>query len=71
MAGQVANGLGGENMEREQTTIRLPSVNTKNITVRMHTDLYRELKSISAQMGLTITSVLIVAIWRSVLGPKY
>lgn len=43
---------------KEQTTIRLPS------------ELYEELKTISNKMGLTVTALLIVAIWRSVLKLK-
>ena len=43
---------------REQTTIRLPS------------ELYIEIKKIAKQTGLTVTSLLIVAIWRHVLKPK-
>lgn len=67
-------------MEREQTTIRLPvdlkeklqqealeKNDTKLITLRIEKDLYEELKNISRQSGLTVTSVLIVAIWKSVL----
>lgn len=67
-------------MEREQTTIRLPvelkeklqqeaSIKeyTKPITLRIKKDLYEELKVISKQSGLTVTSVLIVAIWKNVL----
>lgn len=69
-------------MEREQTTIRLPAElkeqlqkeaeeKSKQITLRIETALYDELKTISEQTGLTITSLLIVAIWQNVLGLKY
>ena len=46
-------------MEREQTTIRLPA------------ELYCELKKVSEESGLSITSLLIVAIWMSVLKLRY
>ena len=49
---------GGEPMAREQTTIRL--------TI----ELYSELALISKQTGLTVTALLLVAIWRSVLKLK-
>ena len=42
-------------MDREQTTIRLPA------------ELHNELSAISEQTGLTVTALLLVAIWRSVL----
>ena len=45
-------------MNREQTTIRLPA------------DLYRQLVKISEQTGLTVTALLIVAIWRRILKSK-
>lgn len=67
-------------MEREQTTIRLPEElmdqlkreaeekeDLKKITIRIPQELYKELETISKQMGLTITCLLIVAIWRNVL----
>ena len=46
-------------MEREQTTIRLPK------------ELHNELVTISQQTGLTVTALLLVAIWRSVLKLKF
>lgn len=49
----------GDKSKRGQTTIRLCI------------ELYEELRAISEQTGLTITALLTVAIWRSVLGPKY
>ena len=66
-------------MEREQTTIRLPAElkeklqqeadlkKSRQSTLRLETKLYNELKTISKQSGLTINSLLIVAIWRKVL----
>lgn len=45
-------------MEREQTTIRLPA------------ELHKELAIIAKQTGLTITALLIAAIWQSVLKLK-
>lgn len=54
----IGSGEGGENMEREQLTIRLPE------------DLYNELIVISQQTGLTVTALLLLAIWRSVLQLK-
>lgn len=53
-------------MEREQTTICL----SKQTTLRIQIDLYEELKAIAGQTGLSVTSLLIVAIWMSVLKPK-
>lgn len=44
-----------ERLCREQTTIRLPG------------ELHQELTAIAKQMGLTLTAVLLVAIWWSVL----
>lgn len=46
-------------MNREQTTIRLP------------TELYNELLLMSKQTGLTVTALLIAAIWRHVLKLKH
>jgi hypothetical protein len=40
----------------------------RQLTVRLKTDLYEELKIVSQQIGMTITAVLILAIWKSVLG---
>lgn len=70
-------------MKREQTTIRLPHDlkdqiqreadrrgMPKQTTLRVQSTLYDNLKTIAEQMGLTVTSVLIVAIWWSVLKPK-
>lgn len=70
-------------MEKEQTTIRLPTDlkaevrqqadklgKSKQTTMRIQTKLYKELKMISEQSGLTVTSLLIVAIWRRVLKPQ-
>ena len=44
--------------EREQTTIRI------------QTDLFKELKAIAEQTGLSVTALLIVAIWKNVLKLK-
>ncbi len=66
--------------EREQTTIRLPAelkerlqqeADRKQITLRLDINLYKELKIISEQTGLTISSLLIVAIWQNVLRLKH
>ena len=66
--------------EREQTTIRLPAelkerlqqeADRKGITLRLDINLYKELKIISEQTGLTISSLLIVAIWQNVLRLKH
>lgn len=66
-------------MEREQTTIRLPAglkeklqqeadlIKTRQATLRLETKLYNELKIIAGQSGLTVSSLLIVAIWQKVL----
>ena len=69
-------------MEREQTTIRLPkdlkeAVQRKadekqffkQTTFRLPMELYEELEIISNQTGLTITSLLLAAIWWNVLKP--
>ena len=45
-------------MKREQTTIRLPE------------ELYKELTTISQETGLTVSSLLIVSMWRHVLKLK-
>ncbi len=70
-------------VEREQTTIRLPvkpkvrvqreaeRKGHKQMTLRIQEDLHEELKIISKQSGLTVTSLLILAIWRSVPELKY
>lgn len=71
-------------MEREQITIRLPedlkeeiqkraerNKYQKQTTIRLQEELYKELKLISEQTGLTITSLLVVAIWWSVLKTKH
>jgi len=74
--------VGGENVtgEREKTTIRLPvelkerlqqEADRKQITLLLDMNLYKELKIISEQTGLTISSLLIVAIWQNVLKLKY
>ena len=39
-------------------------------TVRLSMDLYHELQEISRCTGLTVTSLVVVAIWHSVLKPK-
>lgn len=71
-------------MDREQTTIRLPKElkeelqreadrkkqYSKQTTQRIQTELYEELKAIAKQTGLTVSSLLIVAIWWSVLKPE-
>lgn len=73
---------GGDSVtgEREQTTIRLPAelkerlqqeADRKQITLRLDINLYKELKIISEQTGLTISSLLIVAIWQNVLRLKH
>ena len=71
---------GGIGMERKQTTIRLPAElkeklqqeaeherHKKQTTLRVPTELYIELALISAQTGLTVTSLLLVAIWQNIL----
>lgn len=72
-------------MEREQTTIRLPVELKEQLqqeaedkkdyshqtTLRIQTELHKELKIIASQTGLTVSSLLIVAIWWSVLKLKY
>lgn len=71
-------------MERMQTTIRLPvelmeqlkqearkeKQHSRQMTLRMRTDLHEELQTIANQTGLTVSSLLIAAIWRSVLKPE-
>lgn len=70
-------------MDGEQAAIRLPAElkdkilqetdgrsSAKRITLRIQMDLYKELKKMSGQTGLTVTSLLIAAIWQSVLKPK-
>lgn len=70
-------------MEREQTTIRLPAElknrlqqeaeiepHKKQVTLRMPMELYKALEIISSQTGLTITSLLLVAIWRHILSQQ-
>lgn len=42
----------------------------KQMTLRIQKELYIELKKIAAQSGLTVTAVLIAAIWWSVLRLK-
>lgn len=65
-------------MEKAQTTIRLPAElkeklqqeadrKSKPITLRLEIKLYNELKIISRQTGLTVSSLLIAAIWQKVL----
>lgn len=71
-------------MEREQTTIRLPKElkdeiqrkadeegQSRQVTLRLQKELIDELQIMSIQTGLTVTSLLIVAIWKSVLKPKH
>lgn len=71
-------------MEKEQTTIRLPADlkaeiqqqadlmgNARPVTLRIQTKLYEELKVIAKQSGLTVTSLLTVAIWRNVLKRQH
>lgn len=71
-------------MDREQTTIRLPAElmeqlkqeaerkrESKKMTIRVPQELYKELEIMSKQTGLTVTSLLIAAIWQSVLKLKY
>lgn len=40
------------------------------MTIRLPIELYKNLLFISKQMGLTVTSLLIVVIWRNVLMKK-
>ena len=68
---------------REQTTIRLPvelkkkiqrqadgNKRFKYITLRIPLELHQELEAMSNQTGMTVTSLLISAIWQNVLRPK-
>ena len=64
---------------KEQTTIRIPVELKKKLqqeadlkkarqtTLRLETKLYNELKIIARQSGLTVSSLLIIAIWQKVL----
>lgn len=44
-------------------------VESRQITLRMKTNLWDELNQIAKAMGLTVTAVLILASWLHVLGP--
>lgn len=56
-------------MEREQTKTRLPEQADKSrqTTLRIGAELYAELKNIANQSGLTVTSLLLIAIWNNIL----
>lgn len=42
----------------------------KQVTLRLETTLYKELQAMSKTTGLSITSLLIAAIWQSILKQK-
>lgn len=67
-------------IEKEQSSIRLPAklkkqlqqeADRKQITLRLDVNLYKQLEIISKQSGLTISSLLIAAIWQNVLKSKH
>lgn len=70
-------GSGGEERKKQLMEIESMGMQMENeqsfkqMTWRMSNELHDELKMIAQQTGLTVTSVLLVAIWKNVLGTKH
>lgn len=58
-------------MERKQTTEEARETQKRRTTLRIPTKLYKELEAMSIQTGLTVTSLLIVAIWQNILMQRH